>query len=122
MPTLLPFSKRTTAATATFACIFIASPMQGAGQFTTNPTLLDAIQLEYAQLLNTYPLLIHQDTANNQSDLYAAIQQAETAVAALNVTVDAIMAETADTKIVLAGMQSVVAQALITLKNVIADE
>lgn len=118
----LPFSLRTTAATVVFSCLFIASPMQGAGQFTTNPTLLDAIQLEYAQLLNIYPLLIHQDTVTEQADLYAAIAQAKTVVASLNATVDTIMAATSDTKITLLGMQAVVAHALATLQNVVADE
>lgn len=117
----LQFSRRTTAATAVFACIFIASPMQGAGQFTKNPATLGALQLEYAQLINVYPLLIHQDTANNQADLYAAIAQAITAVAALNGTIDGMMAA-GDNKVVLTGMQVVVAQALTTLQAAQSSE
>lgn len=111
----LPFSRRTTAATATFACIFIASP-QGAQTLTPVPTTLAALQLEYAQLINVYPQLIHQDTANNETDLNAAIASAETIVAALNATIDAMMAS-GDASFTLASMQLVAAHALVNLKN-----
>lgn len=116
----LPFSQRTTAATATFACIFIASP-QGAPKLTTNPTTLGALQLEYAQLLNIYPELIHQPTANNQADLYAAIAQALIIVDQLSATLDA-MAATGDAALVLEQMQNVAAHAVTSLQYVTRDE
>ena len=121
-PTLpLPFSKRTTAAAAVFACLSIASPMQGAPTLTSNVAILTALQLEYAQLVNLYPVLIHQDTANNQADLYAAIATAIIVVGQLNSTIDMLMAS-GDQGFVLSRMQSIVASALINLKAAQFDE
>jgi hypothetical protein len=116
----IPFSTRTTSAAAVFACIFIASP-QGAPKLTTYATYLGALQIEYSMLINIYPVLIHQDTANNQADLYAAIAKAVAIVQSLNTTLDAIVA-TGDAGIVLAGMQQVAAHALTNLLAVQSDE
>jgi hypothetical protein len=119
----LPFSKRTTSVAAVFACIFVASPMQGARQFTTDVPTITALQLEYAQLINLYPALIHQDTANNQADLYAAIATATTIVGQLNTTVATIMVSAVDpNRAQLAVMQSITASALASLKAVQSDE
>ena len=120
MSTPLPFSRRTTAAVSVFACIFVASPT-GAQTLTSNVSTITALQLEYSQLINVYPLLIHQDTANNAADLDAAIAQAETVVASLHATIDGMMAS-GDAFYVLQGMQEVVAHALASLQAVQSDE
>lgn len=120
MPLPIPFSRRTTAAVSVFACIFIASPT-GAQTLTSSVPTITALQLEYSQLINEYPLLIHQDTANNQADLYAAIAKAETTVSNLHDTIQAITA-TSDNAFVLAGMQEVVAHALASLQAVQSNE
>jgi len=116
----LPFSKRMTAAAAVFACLAIASP-RGAQQLTTIPATIAALALSYAQLIKIYPALIHQDTANNLVDLYAAIGLAVIAVGALNTTLQA-MSASGDAGVQLRQMQIVVANALSTLNNVQADE
>jgi hypothetical protein len=117
----LPFSKRETASVAVFNCIFIASP-DGAQQFVFGDgATIGALQLEYAQLVVAYALLRHQDTANNRVDLYSAIAKALTAVSALNVTIDAIVA-TGEAGVRLAAMQTVVANALVSLQAVVSDE
>lgn len=116
----LPFSLRTVSVTAVFACIFIASP-QGATTLTKNPATVGALALSYAQLTNIYPVLCHQDTANNQADLYAAIAVAATAVSGLN-TILAGLTAIGDAGFILQGMQIVAANALTSLQNVQVDE
>jgi hypothetical protein len=116
----LPFSKRLTASAAVFACIGITSP-QGAPRLTSNVPILVALQLEYSQLINIYPVLIHQDTANNRADLYAAIAKATTTVENLNTTIESMMA-VGDAGFQLRDMQIVVANALTALHNVEIDE
>lgn len=120
----IPFSKRTTVAVAVFACIGIASPqgpIQKIASDELNVPILTALQLEYAQLINIYPLLIHQDTANNQADLYSAIDKAAVTVANLNATIDSMMASS-DAGVVLADNQIVVANALTAIRKVQNDE
>lgn len=116
----LPFSQRTTAAVCVFACIGIAAPA-GAQKLTSTPQTIAALQLEYAGLLHTYRRLRHQDTANNQADLDAAVNMAVQFVGQLNTTIDAMMAS-GDNGIVLSGLQVVVANALMNIKNVQTDE
>lgn len=115
-----PFSLRTTSVVAVFACIFIASP-QGASLLTTNVATISALALYYGQLTNVYPLLLHQDTANNRSDLYAAIASAEATVQLLNGVVAGMIAA-GDNGFVLRSMQIVTANALASLKNVQNNE
>ena len=102
----LPFSKRTTASVAVFACLFIASP-QGAQMLSETVNTKVSLQLSYSQLINVYPQLIHQDTANNAADLQAAINTSVTILTNLKATLDAMM-ETGDQSFVLAHMQQVV--------------
>jgi hypothetical protein len=119
----LPFSKRTTTSVAVFSCIFVASPMQGAKQFTTDVPTITALQLDYAGLINLYPQLIHQDVANQQVVLDSLIAQAITIISSLNVTVASIMALAVDpNRAQLAVMKSVVASALASLNTVQSDE
>jgi hypothetical protein len=114
----LPFSKRTSASVAVFACIGVAAPAPvGAAQFTTNAATIAALQLSYAQLVVEYQILRHQDTANNRADLYAAINNAVTTVSTLNTTLSTLSA-TGDAGVVLQQMQIVVANALVALKLV----
>lgn len=119
----IPFSKRLTASTAIFSCIFVASPMQGARQFTSDVPTITALQLEYAQLINLYPTFIRQDVPNQRAVLYAAIAQAIIIVGSLNTTVASIMAVSNDpNRSQLAVMQGITASALASLQNVQADE
>ena len=113
----IPFSERTTASIAVFSCVFVASPMQGAGQFTTDVPTITALQLAYAQLINLYPQLIHQDVANQKAVLTSLIGQAVTIVTSLNTTVGSIMAVSNDpNRAQLAVMQSITQSALASLK------
>lgn len=119
-PPQLVFSKRTTAAAAMFPCIFIASP-QGAQAITAVVSQVSALSLAYSQLINIYPALIHQDTANNDADLDVQINAAVTAVTSLNtimqgLTVNFLLHGA------LAQMQIVVANALQSLLNAQANE
>jgi hypothetical protein len=119
----LPFSRRQTASVAVFSCIFVASPMQGAGQFTSDVPTITALQLDYAQLINLYPVLIRQDVPDQRATLYAAIAHAVTIVGSLNTTVQSIMAVSNDpNRAQLAVMQSITASALASLKAVQSDE
>jgi hypothetical protein len=116
----LSFSKRLTASAAVFPCIFIASP-QGAQMFSQTVATTSALALEYAELTNVYPLLRQQDVPNQQEVLYANIATATTIVAALNTTIQTIMAQST-AGFVIRGMQIVVANALASLKRVQFDE
>ena len=116
----LPFSKRTTSTVSVFACLFVASPA-GAPTLTTSVSTKIALQLSYSQLVNIYPVLIHQDTANNRADLYAAINKAAGIVDNLHTTVQA-MTATGDNAFLLSEMQIVVANALVALQSVQSDE
>ena len=112
----LAFSKRQTTSVAVFSCIFVASPMQGARQFTSDVPTITALQLDYAQLINLYPQLIHQDIANQESTLDGLISQAITIVGSLNTTVAGIMAVSNDpNRAQLAVMQGITASALASL-------
>ena len=115
MPTL-PFSKRTTAAVSLFPTIFIASP-QGAQRLAGDAATVAALALAYAQLTAVYPILIHQDTANNRADLYAAIKTAISTLCALNSTLQG-MTASGDAAFVLADWQIVVANALAALQTI----
>lgn len=119
-PPKLPFSKRTTAAVALFSCIFIAS-MQGAQAIATVPAQIGNLALYYGQMTNLYPTLIHQDTANNDSDLDAAINSAVTIVGNLNTTMQGLTVA-APNQITLAQMQVTVYNALVALQNAEANE
>ena len=110
----LPFSKRTTASVAVFACLFIASP-QGAQMLSETVNTKVSLQLSYSQLINVYQL-IHQDTANNAADLQAAINTSVTILTNLKATLDAMM-ETGDQSFVLAHMQQVVTGGLAQVKE-----
>lgn len=117
----LPFSKRMTASSAVFNCLFIASP-QGAQTFAFgNGVVLGALSLEYAQLVVEYQLLRHQDTANNRADLYAVIAQAVTTIGNLNTTIQA-MTASGDAGVQLNLMQIVVRNALTSISTVQSDE
>jgi hypothetical protein len=119
----LPFSRRQTASVAVFSCIFVASPMQGARQFTSDVPTITALQLDYAQLLSIYPVLIRQDVPNQRAVLYAAIAQAVTIVRSLNTTVAGIMGSVTDpNRAQLTVMQGVVNSALASLQAVQFDE
>jgi hypothetical protein len=116
-----PFSLRLTTAVAVFNCLFIASP-QGAQQFVFgNGAVIGALQLDYAQLVTLYAELRHQDIPNQEVVLDGFIATAITTVSSLMTTVDAIV-ETGDAGVVLQGMQTVVANALGSLKNAQSDE
>ena len=116
----LPFSKRLTAAAAVFAVIEIASPI-GAPTLTSDVPTRIALQLEYAQLNVVYTQLSHQPTANNQADLYGAIDSAVTIVGNLNTTIQS-MTASGDSGVVLNGMKTVVANSLTQLRKVQNDE
>jgi Concanavalin A-like lectin/glucanases superfamily len=103
--------------TDTFVSLFTTGNLIHSSVEATTATL----QLVYAQLLAVYAVLRHQDTANNQIDLFAAIAQAKTTVATLNTTINSVTAS-GDALVKLLKMQSVVAQALATLQNIIVDE
>lgn len=124
LPVPLPFSKRTTAAMATFACIGITSPMTGAPLLTANVATISALALVYGQLTSIYPVLIHQDTANDQANLYAAVAKATTAVQQLSRILAALPLNPAlaDGQNKLQRAQIVVANALTNLENVQVDE
>lgn len=113
MPSAIPFSKRTTAAVAIFSCLFIASP-QGAQTLATNYTQLSSLAFEYGQLINSYHLLVHQDTANNEADLDAEVVAAAEIVANLKATLGT-MTALGDNILLLAQMRSVVANALVNI-------
>ena len=114
----IPFSRRTTASTAVFSCIFIASP-QGAQTLSPSVPNLSALALEYAQLVNLYPQLIHQDVANQQTVLTAAITSAITIVTALSATLQS-MTATGDAAFILNGFRIVAANALTNLNAALA--
>lgn len=119
----LPFSRRTTTSVAVFSCIFVASPMQGARQFTTDVPSITALQLDYAQLINLYPQLLHQDVANQAAVLDILIAEAITIIGQLNTAVDAVTALVTDpNRAQLVVMQTIVASALASLKAVQADQ
>ena len=118
----IPFSLRTTTAIAVFNCLFIASP-QGAQTFVFgNGTTIGSLQLSFAQLVALYQQLRQQDIPNQEVVLDNLIASAITTVATLQITVDAIMATTADGSVILQGMRLVVANALTSLKNAQTDE
>lgn len=122
MPTPLPFSLHQTTAICVFNCLFIASP-QGAQVFAFgNGATIGALQLSYAQLVTLYQELRQQDVPNQAVVLDTLIASAITTVTALQATIDAIMAGTPDGSFILAGMQTVVANALQNLKLAQGDE
>jgi hypothetical protein len=120
-PIALPFSQRTTAAVAIFACIQIASPEGVARTLTSDAAVIAALQLIYAQLNHVYLILIHQDIPNQHIVLVAAVALAVTIVASLNSTLAA-LTTSGDARIALTGIQSVVAGALSQINNVKLDE
>ncbi len=120
-PIVLPFSQRTTTAVAVFACIQIASPEGVARTLTSDASVIAALQLVYAQLNHVYRILIHQDIVNQRVVLIAAVALAATIVSSLKSTLDAITAS-GDARIVLTGIQSIVAGALTQIDNVKFDE
>ena len=118
----LPFSLRLTTAIAVFNCLFIASP-QGAQTFAFgNGATIGSLQLSYAQLVALYQQLRQQDIPNQETVLDGLIASAITTVTTLQSTVDAITAATPDGSVILQGMQSVVANALASLKAAQGDE
>ncbi len=117
----ISFSLRTSTAIAVFSCIFVASPMQGARQFTSDVPTVTALQLRYAELINLYPQLVHQDVANQRVVLYGLIAQALTIVSSLNTTVQG-MSATGDQGVQLKIMQGIVQSALASLNAVTSDE
>ena len=88
---------------------------------TTTAATIAALALVYAQLVTVYAMLRHQDQATQRVVLYADIAQAETAVASLNATIQA-MTATGDNAGVLLGMQEGAEHALTSLQIVVADE
>lgn len=110
----LPFTPRTVAAIAVFNCHSIAAPA-GAQMLTMIPATIGALQLDYAQLFHIYRRLIHQDVANQKALLVTAVNDAVTAIAALNGTLQG-MTATGDQAFVLAHFQIVVANALTNTK------
>jgi len=128
-------SKRAVTAFAVFACINVVTtaipPGNGRAplglqiQFplplTTNGVTVSALYGEYLQLTSIYRRLQDQDLPNNRANLYAVISLAATAVTALIATL-ATITVSGDNVFVLAGLQSVAAQALVTIQNVQSDE
>lgn len=112
----IPFSQRTTAAVAVFACIFIASPQGAQGLRGVTVAQISALALEYGQLINLYPSLITQDVANQQSVLNAEIASAITIIGNLSTTLAGMTASTPDSQVILAGWQSIVANMLVQVK------
>jgi hypothetical protein len=107
---------------AVFNCLFIASP-QGAQTFASgNGTTIGALQLSYAQLVSQYQQLRQQDIPNQEVVLDGLIASAITTVTALQGTIDAMTAATADGSVILHGMQAVVQAALTNLQNTQGDE
>jgi hypothetical protein len=118
---LIPFSKRVTAVACVFNCMFIASP-QGAQVFVFGIAApIAALQLEYAQLVVEYRLLIQSETATRRADLFASIDRSVVTIGNLVTTLSTITA-TGDAGIQLAGMKIVAANALTQIKIVQIDE
>jgi hypothetical protein len=67
---ILPFPIRTVAAVSSFPCIYIAAPGQGAPLLpgVTGPQRA-AMALQYAQITQSYQLLLNQDTGPNQTSI-----------------------------------------------------
>lgn len=116
----IPFSRRTTASVAVFACIFIASPQGIQAQIALSVPTISALALSYGQLTNLYPTLIHQDVANQKAVLDVAITSAVSIVSALKTTLGTITALTGDQQFQLQHVQIVVADALTNLENALA--
>ena len=85
-------------------------------------TTIAALQLSYAQLTTLYQQLRQQDIPNQEAVLDTLIASAIVTVSALQTTVDGLAASTPDGSVILQGMQSVVANALASLKAAQGDE
>jgi hypothetical protein len=86
-----------------------------------NGVVLGSLQLSYAQLVALYQELRQQDVPNAEIVLDDLIASAITTVTTLQSTIDALM-ESGDAGFVLAGMQQVVAAALMNLRVAQGDE
>jgi hypothetical protein len=117
----LPFTKRMTAAADVFRCIGITSPQGILRTLEPDVPTVAALQLEYTQLLVNYQILIRQDVPSQQTVLFAAINNAVVIVGRLKATLQSMTAR-GDNAIVLAGLQSVVENALTSLQTVVASE
>jgi uncharacterized protein YjdB len=118
---LLPFSQRTTCATAVFSCLLISSPAEAQRFARPNPTLVGALMAEYSQLNRIYHILRHQDVSNQRTKLVAAVATALGIVTSLNTTIQSLSASGNDAS-VLADMKNRVAGALVQIQNVHFDE
>ena len=156
----LPFSKRTTAAVSVFACLAVAAPastqgptqvigftigsqqsaIQSAQGLTTDPAILAALSLEYAQLLSVYGLFLPgpqffpgpqalsvplntyvESLLTDPAAAFAAnVASAITAVGKLQTTLGLITV-IGDQSFLLARMKEVVNSALVNLENVQTD-
>jgi hypothetical protein len=117
----LPFSKRTTAAVVTFACLQQAKLAQ---TLTTNATTIGALVTEQHNLFVAYRKLQRQDVANQAVKLNDAIGDAQTAINALNTTVQgmSLPVPPPDDAKTLVNIQAAVGNAVRTMSNVVADE
>jgi len=104
----LPFSQRTSASVAVFACIFIASPAE-AQALPATPQQRGALAFCYGQLTNLYPFLISQDVSNTyqplvespQTQLLGYITQGVNLIQQLVTTLDGMNAATPSNSILL---------------------
>jgi hypothetical protein len=126
-PTIpLPFSKRTTAAVVTFACLQQSKFAQALLIPATAATVatVAALQAEHDNLYEAYRKLRRQDVANQALVLDDAIGAAQAAINALYATVQAMTLPVPppDDAKTLVNIQAVVANAVQTMSNVVADE
>ncbi len=117
----LPFSQRTTAAVAVFACLQIAAPGTILRTLAADVPTIIALQFSYAKLLDNYGILRRQDIVNQRVILVAAVAAAVDIISSLNATVSG-MSANGDNAFVLAGIHSVVAGALTQVRDVQFDE
>ena len=157
----LPFPRRSVAAFSVFACLTVAAPasvlgptqvtgftigsqqsaIQSAQGLTTDPLIIAALSLEYAQLLSVYGLFlpgpqffpgpqalsvplntyVESLIVNPKAAFAANVTSAITVVGNLKATL-ALISVTGDQEFLLVGMQEVVDHALINLETVQIDE
>lgn len=116
----LPFDIKTTALVTILSCYFAAGSAIGYNAainsigYTTDGTILRALQFQYAMLFSVYQQLLQQNSNGNATGIHAAIVRAAGQVATLNAVMQSIPS-TSSNEPNLSISQSVVAAGLVTM-------
>lgn len=113
---LLPFTKRTTTSVNVFACLFIAKNALKLSGVTASQ--ISELHVNHAALFSIYRQVIHQDIANQAIVLAGITMKAQTAIESLATILTSISTAPGDSAIVLAEFETIVGNAVTTMKAV----